>query len=72
MRRFFIGVITFGGSAGGGYGGTYTREIEFASAHRAGSRANADDCITEYRRRYGRAGWIEVESVRLDREAIHG
>lgn len=60
-ERNYSCIMVHGGGFGGGCGGTYRDEFMYTSAHRAGSNANADDACFQWRKKYGRAGWCEVE-----------
>lgn len=44
----------------GGFGGRYSEEFEFESVNRAGSKANAEDALGQWRRKHGKSGWAEV------------
>lgn len=46
-------------------------DFEFESDHKAGSKANKEDCLREYRKRHGRNAFnslVEVKSVYLVKE----
>lgn len=66
--RQYTGTFTHGGGFGGGYGGTYTEQLSYTSEHRAGSKANRQDALDQWRLVKGRAGWAELESTYLDDE----
>lgn len=46
--RNYVGIFEYT------FHGTYTREIEFCSDHRANSKANYEDCMKKIRARYER------------------
>lgn len=55
MQREYIGTIYSTGGLSGGYGGPQYTEFTYYSSHRANSKANTEDAITQYRRIYGRS-----------------
>lgn len=45
----------------GGIDGNFTDPFMYASTHRAGSKANADDALRQWKRDNGNNGWAEIE-----------
>lgn len=59
--RTYTCTITHNGGFGGGYGGTYSEQFVYASDHRANSKANLEDAITQWKQRKG-YGFSSVEA----------
>ena len=58
--RTYCAHVEHNGGLGGGNGGITTTELYYESTHRAKSAANLEDARFAFRRKYGRAGTIEV------------